>query len=460
MTTINKNIDMSIIDTDTDVELDTDVDTDTSNSDSSTCLELSDEDLTDIEDTVHLLLCEYITDNPLLYSKKHFIETLECDIMDGVISILTDNHSVMGDYNSIVDAVKCAFTTFFLYNKYNIIPRSQNNASVTSSMGKTYIDTQIKHLLQLPQPEQKSQEWYKYRHGLITASNIYKAFASQSQINSLIYEKCKPFVEREITNNNWGSVSSLQWGVLYEPVSVLLYEYLNSTNISDFGCIQHEKYNYIGASPDGINTNPNSKLYGRMIEIKNIVNRDITGIPKEEYWVQTQIQMETCGLDECDFIETRFKEYDDVDNFYTDITKQRGIILCFVENCNSNSSPVYVYSKMDLTIESDIVNKWIEYEKELKSDKFMLLKSRYWYLDEYSCVLIKRNAIWFNAALPMIKSVWDTIVKEREYGYEHRAPKKKNNKQCLFVSMDNNDVTTTRTINIIPPKTNLSIVKI
>ena len=56
---------------------------------------------------------------------------------------------------------------------------------------------------------------------------------------------------------------------------------MNNTKISDFGCIQHEKYNYIGASPDGINTDPNSILYGRMLEIKNIVNRDITGIPKE-----------------------------------------------------------------------------------------------------------------------------------------------------------------------------------
>jgi hypothetical protein len=45
-----------------------------------------------------------------------------------------------------------------------------------------------------------------------------------------------------------------------------------------------------------------------MLEIKNISNRIIDGIPKEEYWVQMQIQMETCDLDECDFVETRFKE--------------------------------------------------------------------------------------------------------------------------------------------------------
>ena len=46
-----------------------------------------------------------------------------------------------------------------------------------------------------------------------------------------------------------------------------------------------------------------------MLEIKNIVNREITGIPKNEYWIQTQIQMETCDLSFCDFVETRIKEF-------------------------------------------------------------------------------------------------------------------------------------------------------
>ena len=61
----------------------------------------------------------------------------------------------------------------------------------------------------------------------------------------------------------------------YEPLSVLLYEYLYETTISDFGCIQHDKHKFLGASPDGINTKPNNFLYGRMLEIKNIVNQGI-----------------------------------------------------------------------------------------------------------------------------------------------------------------------------------------
>jgi hypothetical protein len=42
-----------------------------------------------------------------------------------------------------------------------------------------------------------------------------------------------------------------------------------------------------------------------MLEIKNVVSREITGIPKPEYYVQMQLQMEVCDLEECDFLETK-----------------------------------------------------------------------------------------------------------------------------------------------------------
>ena len=42
------------------------------------------------------------------------------------------------------------------------------------------------------------------------------------------------------------------------------------TKVKDYGCIQHDKYKFLGASPDGINVDINiTTLYGRMVEIKN-----------------------------------------------------------------------------------------------------------------------------------------------------------------------------------------------
>jgi putative phage-type endonuclease len=140
--------------------------------------------------------------------------------------------------------------------------------------------------------------------------SAYKAFESQSSINQLIYEKCQPLKsfdedeEVKMVNTN----TAMHWGQKYEPLSVMIYEAKYGTKVEDFGCIQHPIYKFLGASPDGIVINKESQRYGRMLEIKNPVSREITGIPKKEYWTQMQLQMEVCDLDECDFLETKFKE--------------------------------------------------------------------------------------------------------------------------------------------------------
>ena len=61
-----------------------------------------------------------------------------------------------------------------------------------------------------------------------------------------------------------------------------------------------------------------------MLEIKNIVNREIDGIPKKEYWIQMQLQMEVCDLDECDFLETKFTEYDSSEAYWDNVIENEG----------------------------------------------------------------------------------------------------------------------------------------
>lgn len=360
------------------------------------------------------------------------------------------------------------------------------------------ITTKLEILRAKPQPEQRTTEWYLRRNNLITASAASKAFGSQSSINQLIYDKCKNYTAVFDTgetheNNNTLIIeklnaspestcentilddsgnkethkviisseaiiptalqqqqhvsvnSPLHWGQRYEPVTVQLYEYRNNTKLGEFGCIQHDIYAFIGASPDGINIDPNSPLYGRMVEIKNIVNRDITGIPKEEYWVQTQIQMEVCDIDETDFVETRIKEYDDEESYladspddsscsrnYTKKKLEKGIILWFqpspVKNPNGSgfiySMPLYEYAPLGLL--QDEYDKWEQdiFTKHEHTGCFWV-KNIYWYVDQYSCVLILRNRLWFQAAVPVLQDLWETIEKERKTGFAHRAPKKK-----------------------------------
>jgi hypothetical protein len=226
----------------------------------------------------------------------------------------------------------------------------------------------------------------------------------------------------------------------------MVYERRNNTKLGEFGCIQHDTYPFIGASPDGINVDPASRIYGRMVEIKNIVNREITGKPKEEYWIQTQIQMEVCDLDECDFVETRFKEYDSEADYIADTTpatdtdgvrgysangNEKGIILWFqtapaLTHQGYVSQPIQLYEYAPIGATAEEYDTWeaAVFEKH-KRDGNIWVRTIYWYLDEYSCVLVRRNRLWFSEAALVLQRVWTMIEEERQTGFEHRAPKKK-----------------------------------
>ena len=186
-----------------------------------------------------------------------------------------------------------------------------------------------------------------------------------------------------------------------------------------------KNYSFLGASPDGINVDETSSRFGRMLEIKNIVNREINGIPKKEYWVQMQMQMNVCDLDECDFLETKFIEYDNYDDFKADGSfyksnnnDKKGMMICFIKD----NIPIYEYCPFDLNEKE--IEKW---ENNLlskyTSDEWF--KNIYWKLEKISCVLVKRNKQWFDTALPKLKRCWEIIEYERINGYEHRKPKRR-----------------------------------
>jgi putative phage-type endonuclease len=321
-------------------------------------------------------------------------------------------------------------------NIYIISFCSDNFVEIKKDEIKNYedIEQKIQKLREIPQPVQRTPEWYQFRSNLITASNAWKAFESQSAINQLIYEKCQPIKsidENENENikvvNSVNTNTPMHHGQKYEPLSVMLYETIYKTKIEDFGCIQHPKYYFLGASPDGINVDIKSERYGRMLEIKNPVSREITGIPKKEYWVQMQLQMEVCDLDECDFLETKFVEYPNRNSYESDLSlnsNYKGVIIQFYTN---EGIPFYSYRPLDLIIEEDILNWEIEtinfYESEPYN--YYFTKYIYWKLEKISCILVLRDRDWFQKNIGQLEKVWKIIEEERITGYQHRAPTKR-----------------------------------
>ena len=329
----------------------------------------------------------------------------------------------------IEDIVEIFYETF-------MSPRSYESSVILNErVNVREITRRLQELREMPQPEQRTAEWYAFRHNLITASNAYKTLMEGSEYNQIVFEKCKPLYvpgengsDKEDESSAPRSVNvetTLHWGQKYEPLSVMIYEYMYNTQIEDFGCIQHDKHVFLGASPDGINVDSSSPRYGRMLEIKNIVNREITGTPKLEYWVQMQLQMETCKLDECDFLETRFKEYADETSYYNDTdvdTGYKGIILYF----SKDGKPEYKYAPLDMVASKSKMEKWEEKQRcAMETHGYVWVKNLFWKLDEMSCVLVTRSSMWFDAVVPTMQKAWETIVYEREHGFDHRKPAKR-----------------------------------
>jgi hypothetical protein len=156
--------------------------------------------------------------------------------------------------------------------------------------------------------------------------------------------------------------------------------------------------------------------------------------------------MEVCDLDECDFLETKFMEYENVSEFFDNNHEilpenihKKGVIIYF--HNATEMKPFYVYKPLDIK-ETDEILKWEEEmvdKYQSSPHNYMYVKSIYWKLEILSCVLVLRNRNWFENNIKSIEKVWNIIEKERITGYEHRAPNKKPKKEIIIKHLDNSN---------------------
>ena len=399
-----------------------------------TLFDLSEDEYQELQETIFDLAEEHLKNEGLTMSQPGFKEKMIKHVFDIMLDDLIESEIFTYDhYDDIKEICKEVVDLFFdslQIPEYVFAQTSDESADDANTKKPLYDNTdkhalydQIQFLRAQPQTAQKSEEWYRERHSLMTASNIWKPLGSQAQQNSFIAEKCTPFVLQAYQQSGGGgycnTASPMHWGHKYEPLTRMVYEDKYKTVVEDFGCIKHGSYPFIGASPDGINVDPDSPRYGRMVEIKNIFNREITGLPSDKYWIQVQVQLETCGLYLCDFVETRFKEYDE-DEFYADTDREyRGVILWFVDT--ATQGPVYEYMPLWVKLERGVIKAWIREQTDLHTSKqHTLYQTQYWYLDEFSCVTIERNRKWFECAIPKLVETKATIDRESVTGFQHR----------------------------------------
>ncbi len=295
------------------------------------------------------------------------------------------------------------FNNLRISSEYNI-----NHKYIEDRLHKIELyKEKLKEIKKIPVIVQRSDEWFNVRKNLITASDMAQA------LNKGKFGSQKEFIIKKVTNlieNNNTYIQSdnpaLLWGVKYEEVANSIYMKRNHLKVFEFGLIKHPTIDFFGASPDGI-----SEL-GIMLEIKCPFRRKIDGSIPEQYWMQIQGQLEVCDLDECDYLECKFTQYRNENDFLEDthtdniLTKdlnEKGIIIEYIENDERK----YLYSDLIYSVQELI--EWKE-DNIGEFDFTIQYDVIYWKLDKYQCQRVYRDKEFFEKNISHLDFLWKKII--------------------------------------------------
>lgn len=319
------------------------------------------------------------------------------------------------------------------------------------------LNKHFNYLYDIPQPEQKSQEWFAYRHERITASDTAEALdlSPYEGVEQFYVKKCDP--EFRFLDNIF-----VHHGKKYEQIATQVYEHIYNTKVTEFGCVPHSTLKILGASPDGIcskstlDCNFSTRL-GTMLEIKCPFKRQINHkghivgeICPHYYWCQVQQQLECCDLEVCDFWQCNIQEYKSREAYLkdteftfkltegTDATPVDANPLifrgCLIQLLPFEFTPEegnkedrryfkshYLYPpRLDMTTEEydawslNLINTWQTDYPEL-TEKYYFDKIIYWKIPNSHNVEIKRDRQWFKDIYPVLEETWRNVQHIRQH---------------------------------------------
>jgi putative phage-type endonuclease len=316
------------------------------------------------------------------------------------------------------------------------------------------LDAHFNKLLKLPQPAQRSKEWYDYRYNRITASDTAAAIDLNpyEPVEGFILKKCDP-------NFPFRDNATVFHGKKYEPTATMIYEHIYNSRVFEFGALPSEKHSILGASPDGICSkytldNKFSPRLGTMLEIKCPVTRDfhthgeIAGeICPFYYYCQVQQQLACCELQKCDFWQCKILEYETRQQYLSDpcndvsttvgtnsekITVdcrlKKGIILEFYpknfvpefDGDQAEWKSKYIIPKR-LDMNEEQYDQWVvctldTYKTNYPEiyEKYYFNKIIYWKLHGSHNVTIDYDEKFMNSILPILEETWSKIVYYRK----------------------------------------------
>ena len=373
-----------------------------------------------------------------------FIDTFKNQIFKSLeTSIIKDTPEIRDDiYNKLVEKYELNDSKLDMSSKLYLKEYIKTyvlkiiNDYYTHLNNKIHVFGNLQKLKQLKLPEQRSKEWYEMRETMLTASSLADALGKGhfKKREDLLIEKTSLTPPPRFTNR------IIEWGVMYEPVATTFYEKLNNLTILEFGLVPHPGFTIFGASPDGICDDTSPKEYvGRMLEIKCPPVRKFTKEVPEHYWMQIQGQLETCNLEECDFLQVKLEEYNteqeyiddkpNEENFKEGITNKnlpKGLVLAFVKTIDNETKYHYEYSEFYTSF--DDIKIWAEKIIENYPLEYDKVVYHWWRIERYECTLVLRDRKWWLDTIPEILNFWEDVEHYRKVGNQELIDKKQEKK--------------------------------
>jgi putative phage-type endonuclease len=304
---------------------------------------------------------------------------------------------------------------------------SQNQLANNSNVPTKEI---MDELLNRKQIEQRTPEWYEQMNKIISASELGNLFAAQRQRAKMVLSKTLPYEPRNqslaIPSD---MMSAFDWGIRFEPVVKLIYEYKYKATVKELGRLHHQVDPRCTASPDGlVYESENNTKTGRLIEIKCPVTREIDGSVPKDYYAQMQMQLHVTGLKQCDYVEAAFSSK------YNNMSVKEGpglyngyIALIRFAELKGNQEFYYVYSP---------VNADADWQPEINIDE-ELVEIIPWRLLEWSEQIVTRSEEWWTSLKPMIDTFWEDVEKAKRGEFvvpeSTRPAKRPREEKCIIV---------------------------
>jgi hypothetical protein len=264
----------------------------------------------------------------------------------------------------------------------------------------------IQALLNRPQVEQRTEDWYMEGARILSASQFSTILKSGRTRGQLVLDKATRNVDTSARRTVvlTMELNPFTWGIRFEPVVKQIYCALTCTRVAELGRLKHGTDTRIAASPDGLVVEGPDQRLGRFVEFKAPVTRSILNTVPTDYLTQMQIQMEVGNVEECDYLEIKFNS-----SYNSKCTvaeppadaKFWGQIF-LVGDEEQGTLLRYEYSPL----------KDCEWKPTLEEGE-AIVEVIPWWTSQWFLTTVGRSRAWFASVQPAIESFWADVAAAR-----------------------------------------------